>query len=53
MQNHQMTQQSDGQRMYDNTNTSVVSRFDSTDGLVRVSQMCSHPDLLRKKNTFF
>lgn len=31
--------------MADNTNTSVVSHFDSPDGLVHVSEMCSHPDL--------
>lgn len=32
--------------MSENMKTSVVSRFDSTDALVHVSQMCSHPDLL-------
>lgn len=32
--------------MFDETNTSVVSRFDSADGLVHGSQICSHPSLL-------
>lgn len=32
--------------MFDETNTNVVPRFDSADGLVHGSQICSHPNLL-------